>query len=204
MRSVNLPPSSTRTRNRLLAIAGFSLIEISVSLSVIGFAFVGVLGLMANGIDQFRTAMDSSVTAQIAQRILSEVQQTEFRTLIDAEHLGEKRSEPEFTFRAPRIDAAAFRYFDEQGQEIAVAEKSSATELGRAIYQVNVRIRPHAEIPADEINRDPLLAQVTVQVALNQGAVNEIDRAPGPNENLFVSAPTRPVYTYSALVGRNE
>lgn len=185
--------------------AGFSLVEISASLAVIAFAFMGVVGLMANGIDQFRTAIDTTVTAQIAQRVLNDEQQTEFSTLIDAANLRDHRGDPEFTFRAPRIAAPMLRYFDEQGTEVLPPTEGdfTAADLARVVYQVNVRIRPQAQVPGEPDEEG--LAQVTIQIARQAGAGNlPFHTAPGSDQNLFQLAPGIPVITYSSLVGRNE
>ena len=185
----------------------FSLVEVSASLAVIAFAFIGTLGLMANGVEQFRGAIDTTVTAQIAQRVLNDAQQTEFSSLIDATNLGSQRDDPEFTFRAPKIAEPALRYFDEQGVEIVPTAEAGLTapERAKVVYQVNVRVRPRAEVPREAIEQGPQLAQVTVQIARQAGAAAlAINHADGPEQNLFKLPPGIPVVTYSSLVGRNE
>lgn len=185
----------------------FSLVEVSASLAVIAFAFIGTLGLMAHGVEQFRGAIDTTVTAQIAQRVLNDAQQTEFSSLIDAANLGPQRDNPEFTFRAPKIAEPALRFFDEQGIEILPSAEAGLTgpERAKVVYQVNVRVRPRAEVPREADGHGPQLAQVTVQIARQAGegapATND---ATGPEQNLFKLPPGIPVVTYSALVGRNE
>jgi uncharacterized protein (TIGR02598 family) len=188
-------------------IRAFSLVEVSASLAVIAFAFVGVLGLMANGVEQFRGAVDTTVTAQIAQRVLNDAQQAEFSTLIDAAHLPDQPDLSEFTFRAPTIANPSLRYFDEQGNEVLPAQDSGLTpsERLKVVYQVNARIRPQADVPSDFGKREPQLAQVTVQIARHAGqGTLAINTASGSDENLFQLPPGIPVVTYSALVGRNE
>lgn len=205
MFSVNhLTTSISRLRKK--ARAAFSLIEVSVSLSVISFAFIGVVGLMANGIEQFRGAIDSTVTAQIAQRILADAQQAEFDTLIDADHLPALGENADFSFRAPKVTQPALRYFDEQGNEVIPAgDTPSASEIGRIVYHVNTRIRPWADVPADTDAQKPHLAQVTVQVAASNGAAQTpVDLGEGPTQNLFALPKNRPVFTYSALVSRSK
>ncbi len=88
---------------------GFSLIEVAISLGVVSFAFVSILSLVPLGMTTFHSAMDISVGTQISQRVVNDLQQTDFGTLINS-------TQP-------------VRYFDEQGQEVP-----SATG---AVYQVN-------------------------------------------------------------------
>ena len=61
--------------------SAFSLVEVVLAVGVISFAFVAILGLLPAGLAQFRQAMDNSVGAQIAQRIILDCQQTDFTTL---------------------------------------------------------------------------------------------------------------------------
>jgi uncharacterized protein (TIGR02598 family) len=186
-------------------IHGFSLTEVSLAVAIVGFCFTAILGLMCGGLSQYRDAMDSTVTAQIAQRVIHDAQQTEFSVLVDADSLGSEADES-FTFRAPRIAAPAFRYFDAQGTELHDENEIPSEALRQqAVYQVNVRIRPYAFLPHESQSLKPTLAQVTVQVAhLPATQAIEIEPARGERENLFKNKPGVPVYTYSALVARNE
>lgn len=60
---------------------GFSLIEIVIALGVVSFAMMGIVGLIVVGMNTFRSSMDTSVQARIAQRILNEAQVGDYENL---------------------------------------------------------------------------------------------------------------------------
>lgn len=171
---------------------GFSLVEISAALGIVSFAFVALLGLMADGVGKFRGAMDTTITAQIASRMINDAQQAEFSELVGS------HESPENTERK------AVRYFDEQGNEIVPAEESlSPAEQLRVVYRVGTRVRPQAELPQGYFSDTPQLAQVTIQVVHVPGEADlEVETRDGAGQNLFKAGPGVPVYTYSALVAR--
>ena len=185
----------------------FTLVEISLALAVLGVGFLSVIGLMGTGLSQYRHVMDTTVTAQIAQRVINDVQQSDFTQLVDTAAARSAANDRAFSFRAPRIDAPALRYFDDQGSELLPREDGEISDAAqsRAVYQVNVRIRPIAEVPNSELIGTPQLAQVTVEVAHypTPGQI-EIESAPGALQNLFKATAGVPVHTYAVLVGRNE
>lgn len=185
--------------------AGFSLIEISLSLAIMGFAFVGVLGLMSNGLSTFHRSIDATTSAQIADRVIHDAQQADFNALIDAKNITSAIPDPAYSFRAPSISAPAFRYFDVEGKEIVPQSTAlSAEEQRRAVYQVNVRIRPFADLPRPALAKTPQLAQLTIQVIhLGGNALAEVETSDGPNQNLL-KVHGQPIYTYATLVARNE
>ena len=61
--------------------SGFSLVEITVALGIIAFAFVSIFGLLPSGLTTFRRAMDISIGSQIIQRLINDAQQTDFENL---------------------------------------------------------------------------------------------------------------------------
>lgn len=193
---------STLSANRQ---SGFSLVEVALSLATISVGFISILGLMGSGLTQFRTVMDITVSAQIAQRVINDAQQADFKRLVDAKAIAGLPPSPELSFRAPSWDAPAFRYFDSEGNELPTTENGEleAAERARAIYQVNVRIRPYANVPRASQVQVPQLAQVTVQVAHAPSGHLDVVSDEGANQNLF-KASGSPVYTYAALVGANE
>jgi uncharacterized protein (TIGR02598 family) len=103
----------------------FSLVEVAVALAVVTFALVGILGLIPIGLGNFREAMDTTVGAQLAQRVITDAEQTDFDLLIAS---------------AESNDASFFalpvRYFDEQGTEVLPSEPHAAAKV---IYHVRVR-----------------------------------------------------------------
>ena len=198
MHSIPKPfPSPERVRNLEVTqhTGGFSLVEVSASIGIMAFAFVALLGLLSGGLGHFREAIDRTVTAQIAARVINDAQQSEFPALI-----GENASRG-----ASGADTTGMRYFDEQGNEIVPASEDglSPAERRRVIYHVGTRIRARAEVPRESAAATPDLAQITVQVAHYSGIQPlMVQKAPGASENLLKAPLGAPVFTYSALVAR--
>ena len=198
--------------------AGFTLVEVSIAVGILAVALVALLGMMPAGLTNFRKAMDTSITAQIAQRVLLDMQQADFDTIVDAANASSGQS-PTFSFRAPTRSNPQFRYFDDQGNELipqnpAAANPLSTSQKAALVYQVNVRIMPTAPEPADPNAINGALALVTVQVARNpSGRTLTVNSAAGLNGNISTANlystdpkvnPGLQVYTYSALLGKNQ
>jgi uncharacterized protein (TIGR02598 family) len=191
------------------------MVEVTLSIGVISFAFVGVFGLIPTGLNTFRKATDASIGSQIAQRVIGDARQTDYDVLTDEAHLPNYPKEPPagFTFRAPAVGAPAFRYFDDQGMEVVLAvpgEAPTAQEKSRILYWVNTRIRPRTERvqTGAEANLQHL-ATVTVQVATNPGnlpldAAEDNDSAKGLSKDLLRPVPGVAVSTYTTFVARNK
>ena len=187
----------------------FSLVEVVLAIGVVAFAFIAIMGLIPAGLNQFRKAMDTTVCAQIAQRVINEAQETDFNILIDQANLPPTAN---FTFRAPAVQAPAPRYFDDQGSEIVPKAKVlSADEKAAIIYWVNMRVMPQTALPKTNTGPDsPHVATLTLQVAFNPGNRDIPVSASDPSDttarerNLYVSTPGISVLTFSAVIGRNR
>ncbi len=195
-------------RNAALA---FTLVEVVLAIGVIAFAFVALLGLLPIGLSTFRHAVDISVTAQIAQRVIGDAQEADFDALADHP---QNVQQGEF-FILP------LRYFDDQGTEIDVADSAggpSADERSRIIYVARVRgSKPGDPDPAqhaitrftlfptsDDAPHNPRdVTFLTIQIATNPG------NRPLPIDNetqLYKSAAggqRNQMITYSTVVARN-
>jgi uncharacterized protein (TIGR02598 family) len=112
---------------------GFSLIEVTLAIGVVGFALVSLTALLPIGLESFHKAVDASVRSQIVQRIFNDALQTDFNTLI--------------------ATAPADRYFDDQGNE--VTQQNS-------IYQVRVQIMPETALPAAATNVNLATIQIKI------------------------------------------
>lgn len=188
----------------------FSLMEVVLTLAVLSFACIGLLGLLSAGLGNFRTAMDGVTGSQIFQRVVADLQQTEFDALL----AGGVETTKDF-FLLPERD------FDEQGNEISPAATGSpnSQEMRRILYRVRTRIsKPGAgsladqsdsgftSIPTgDEASRFQLrdTVFVAIQVANNPGN----RELPVDDRMLWsTSAAARqscPLVTYTAVVTRN-
>lgn len=125
--------------------AGFTLVEVALSIGLVAFALVGILGLMPIGLSNFREAMDASVSSMIVQKIASEVQQADAQTLVAG-------------------SSFAVRYFDDQGSP--VSEGSQARGQSRKIYHAAYGVQYPAGIAGSHGQN---LAKVTIDVVNNPG-----------------------------------
>jgi len=156
--------------------------------------------------------MDTTIGSQIAQKVINEAIQTDFDILVDNANLKRDTSgdvtPANFTFRGPLIAASAFRYFDDQGNELATSGSA------KAVYHVLTRINPQVPLPGVGPAVPDLrnLAQVTVQVVKNPGNAqvnvvaqpkNGTDSQNTPLRNLVDPAQKLPTYTAVVLVPRN-
>ncbi len=189
--------------------------EVVLAIGVVAFAFVAILGLLPTGMTQFRQAIDTTVCAQIAQRVIGDAQQTDFDTLIDKSNLPGTAN---YSFRGPAVNNPQFRYFDERGGEVIPSTKNaqskpealSPEEKALIVYHVNVRVIPETAIPKTNSGGDaPQLATVTLQVANNPGNAKIVvssaaQASDDPTRQLWVKTPGVTFLTYSALVARNQ
>jgi len=198
----------------------FSLVEVVIAVGVVAFAFVAILGLIPAGMSQFRQATDTSVCAQIAQRIINECQETDFTTLIDEKNLPTTGGD-DFAFRTPTVAASTsasaaapgkcIRYFDEQGMEVipqAVTNIPSAAEKTRITYMVNTRVIPKTVMPNTNSYHDYHLATVTIQIANNPANVPinlsaAVATSTDPARKLWVFTGGVTIITYCAQIARN-
>ena len=202
--------------------SAFSLVEVTICLGIASFALVVVFSLLPVGLNHFRKAMETSIGSQIAQRVISDAQQTDFDALI-TDFQGSPITGANATGLKP------FRFFDDQGTEIlptgsAAGDPSSApagltvAEKQKIVYWVNTRIMPgNPDVGVTSTQNNASLVTVTIQVAQNpgnqqlafdSGAAND-QNAPLRNlwNGAYSNAPTSKVVsikTYSALVSRNK
>jgi uncharacterized protein (TIGR02598 family) len=60
---------------------GFSLVEVTLSIGIISFAFVAIYGLLPVSLETARKAMERTHAAIISQQLITQVQQTPFHDL---------------------------------------------------------------------------------------------------------------------------
>ena len=163
--NASAPCPPVRTPARRFLSAAFSLVEVTLAIGVMGFAFVAIIGLVPVGLSNFRQTKNVSVASDIAARILSELQDTPFTNLVGATTAGQSWS-------LTKVDNSTgntiiFRYFDDQGTEL------KSTDSG-IVYQVNVCVvnAPGFVVPGKTTPpKNSALAFVTVQVAYVPGGL---------------------------------
>ena len=203
--------------------------EVVLAVGVISFAFVAILGLLPAGLSQFRQAMDNSVGAQIAQRIMLECEQTDFDTLVNLKNIPANPQKTYYTQLATysngdntKANPFYVRYFDEQGNEVVPASTTlSATEAASVIYHVNTHIEsPTPLVELSSAGKDSTgspaglsssAATVVVQVAFNPSnrPLKLYANNPGDPKSFLIDMvnsklPAGTVRTYSAKIGRND
>lgn len=170
-----------KTASPFTAARGFTLVEICLAIGVVSFAFVGLLALLPAGMTTFRTAMNTSIGSQIAQRVIDEARQTDFEHLIEGAAAGSVR------------ELTPVRYFDDEGNEVA------ESDAARSIYHVRRVVRTATPLPGN-VRTMPDLATLVVQIAVNPG---QKTLAPGESE-LWLSEVQLPVRNHTALIARNH
>lgn len=122
-------------------IAGFSLVEVTLAIGVVSFAFVGLFALLPQGMTTFRAALDNTTEGQIFQRIVGSAQQTDFDELT--------------------AQGSYYRYFDDQGTDLG------PTVTPGSIY--TVMVTPQAtKLPGAAAGSTNLLT-LSVQIAHDAG-----------------------------------
>jgi uncharacterized protein (TIGR02598 family) len=219
------PCSGRGLRDPKFRVGGFSLVEVSVAIGIVAFAFVALFALLPQGASTFRKTIEVGVSSQIAQKVISDLQQMEFDELVDSSNssLASLTS-----FRWPMGTQGETRFFDEGGNEVLVDKKVavnpktlSPQQLAKISYWVNVRVVPKALVPGggSGLRQCPDLAQVTVQVAFNPsgqpldygagtgggsglgGAASGVSVASG-TENMIVPRPGVSILNYPVLISR--
>ena len=139
VRLFSLAPQPVRlpvpVRSSARARGGFTLVEVVMAIGIVSFAFIGIFALLPAGLGVFRQAMDTSIGAQIAQRIVGEIEQTDFDSLVPS-----AGSRPTGRDQGPtgNFYLLPYRYFDDQGIEV-LYDTATAVERSRVIYTVRVR-----------------------------------------------------------------
>jgi uncharacterized protein (TIGR02598 family) len=204
--------------------AGFSLVEVTLAIGIMAFAFVAIFGLIPVGLTTFSKAKNISIADQIAQRLITEFEQQDFNTLVPV-----AQATPNNTFLAY---GAGGRQYDERGQWGGDPNLPAAQRAATTIYWVNVRIMPATPVPkrgtsvggttSPGDNSD--VAMVTIQVAYNpalrnlafsygDGSANATSTQPlrnlwsGAYKDDTANPPnTRavPILTYSTYIARNQ
>ncbi len=128
----------------------FSLVEVTIAIGIVAFAFVALVGVLPVGLQTFRRAVDASIGAQITQRILNDIQQTDFDVLVGGH-------------TSPFLFPSTTRYFDDQGSEV--------TAPTAAVYHVKTLINPATDLPggSSAAATNGNLATITIQIVNNPG-----------------------------------
>jgi hypothetical protein len=189
--------------------------EVALALAILSFAAIGIMGLTSSGLGNYRQIMDTTVSAQIAQRVIYDAEQADYQELTGAPASSAIAAAMEkdgktFSFRAPSLEHPAFRYFDEQGKEIVPKDDMlTPSEKRSIVYWVNTRITPRPRFLRED-GKPIETATLAVEVASNPSGV-DLNRAEyldgndrSPRYHLLTPPAGVKVFTYTALIGRSE
>lgn len=126
-----------------LRASGFSLVETSLALGIVSVALVAILALVPSGMEHFRHSLSDSVQTQIVERLITEIQQTDFDLL---------------------PDKAGLRHFDEQGTERDIADNAA---FRRDVYTAQLVVTMGTDLPGNIHSKN--LATVNIRLAENPG-----------------------------------
>jgi len=115
-------PSAVRPRKS--AESGFSLVEITLAIGIIAFAFVALFGLLPVGLSTLRGAIDTSNETRILQNFVGKVQVTDFNEI-------KSLSFP---------TSNEIYYFDEEGSFIDTSLKPQQGRENERIYEAKLFI----------------------------------------------------------------
>ncbi len=123
------PPPKPRLLRPSAKDSGFSLVEVSVAIAIIAFAFVALFGLLPIGMQVSRTSIDATNENWIVQDLHSMVQVSEWKNVIN--ELSHEKSGEIF-------------YYDEEGRLVDTENEKSAdsTAQERRLYAAKLLIEP--------------------------------------------------------------
>ncbi len=116
------PPQVGSIRGRQQSEGAFSLVEITLAIGIIAFAFVALFGLLPTGLTVYRAAIDSANETWIMQDLNSMVQVTDWKNV---RNLG--------------FDASGeIYYYDEEGRQTDTELKQNPAMAAQRIYAVKL------------------------------------------------------------------
>jgi len=136
--------------------AGFSLIEVTLSIAIIAFAFIALIGLLPAGMNVFTQTMDSTNEMRIVSYLTSMMQATDYDRLNDQSF------------------AADIYYFDVDGGYLDSDRNQNARYANERIYAARVMFE-RQNVPlgggVEYFNRDTVALKGLVFVGKNNDTV---------------------------------
>ena len=159
------------------AAAAFTLIEVTLAIGIVAFAFVALFGLLPIGMTNFRQALDTSLTTQIAQRIINDLKQSDFDTV--------------------KQTTLSMRYYSEQGDDMTTGKPGTETAVSNHwLYygEISVAAPATTALPGTATPPTPNLLTIVIRLAAN----------PARRPNPFSAGSKVPYRTYTTLIARNQ
>jgi len=173
-------------RKYRLASAAFSLVEVTLALGIVTFSVLTLVGLIPMGLTTFHKAVNTSVSSQIVQQVVTDVQQTDFNELVSS---------------TSQVNQQALRYFDDQGNELT--NTGGAIPSG-TIYMVNVVVNTPVTLPGGSASPQANLACLNIEIVNNPGKVPL--KYDNTTKSVVQDSTTPGIYVsrYSAYVANNS
>ena len=140
MKEKDLLPALAKPNKKEIS-AGFSLIEVVIAIGIIAFAFIAIIGLIPTGLSSIKGSMQTSVMSRIAQKVISDAEQSDFTTLAGL--------------------MSSTNYFDVEGNPLPSSSNS--------LYWANLTTLSNAVLPGSPTNSN--LYQITISVAYNPSGI---------------------------------
>jgi uncharacterized protein (TIGR02598 family) len=175
-------------RRRFLGSPAFSLVEVTLALGIVTFSVITLMGMIPMGLTTFHKAAATSVSSQIVQQVVTDVQQSDFSQLV--------------TTNSP-LTKLSMRYFDDQGNELgAVGGVPPTSPPVGTVYNVNVVVKTPVVLTGGSLSDPANLACLTIEIVSNPG---NIALAYDGNDSVVQDAARGiSVSRYSALVAKNS
>ncbi len=145
---------------------GFTLVEVTLAIGIISFAFVAMFGMLPVGLSVSRQAMDTTIEAQIVQQLKTQALQTDFKKLGS---LGEDSQ-----------GNVAPYYFDDQGKVVQTS--------AQAVYKAEfLPVPDETVLPDGSVSKR--LAKVTILVLNTKGSAERaaLDLKSAPDVKKFTT-----------------
>lgn len=99
---------------------GFTLIEITIAITIASLALVGLLGMVPQGLRTMKMATDLAIEARIHQQIISELTQTDWENRTNYHEL--------------------IRFYDDQGIPVTESQNRADPELYPIVYTARILV----------------------------------------------------------------
>ena len=110
-------------------VAGFTLIEITIAITIASLALVSLLGMVPQGIRTMKMATDMAIETSIHQQIISELTQTDWDDRYNYDN--------------------AIRFYDDQGILVTEAQNRADDGLYPIVYSVRILVpKENAQLPS--------------------------------------------------------
>ena len=139
--------------------AGFTLVEVAMSLGIISFGMVALIGILPTGMTASRDSRNATLTTEIVKAISNTAQQTDYSQL------------------STQLDGARF-YFDNEGISVASTDANK-------IYEAVVATGTNSTVPASP-QPVPLAGLTAIRINVHQ-ALSGTNAATGQDYTVYVA-----------------